>query len=64
MNSAREVLTAWAKSEGFAAIHNGAATDEQIVEDLLRWLEKHDMHIFTGRFLTRGGYLGEDDQKG
>lgn len=43
--TSREILLAWAKSEGFAAIHNGAATDEQIVDDLVKWLEFHGLAI-------------------
>lgn len=41
----REVLIAWASSEGFAAVHNGTATDEQIVDDLLKWLREHGLAI-------------------
>lgn len=36
--SAREALLAWAESPGFAAIHKGQATNEQIVDNLLEWL--------------------------
>lgn len=42
---ARETLVEWASSPGFAAIHNGQATNEQIVEDLLKWLDLHDFEI-------------------
>jgi hypothetical protein len=42
---ARDVLVAWAKSEGFAAIHNGAATDEQIVDDLLAYLDERGFRV-------------------
>lgn len=45
MSSPREILVAWASSEGFAAVHNGAATDEQIVDDLLKWLATHGLAI-------------------
>ena len=37
-DSARAILIAWAKSEGFAAVHNGQATDEAIVDDLRLFL--------------------------
>lgn len=43
--TAREVLLAWAKSPGFAAIHNGAATDEQVVDDLVAWLYAHKFEL-------------------
>ena len=46
MKTAREALLAWAKSEGFAAIHNGTATDEQIVDDLLAFLKSKGFGIF------------------
>lgn len=51
--TAREVLLAWAKSEGFAAIHNGGATDEQIVHDLVRWLMDHGMIIVAAEPLAK-----------
>ena len=50
----REFLLAWAKSEGFAALHNGAATDEQIVDDLLKWLDEHGLVIVDGEDLLPG----------
>jgi hypothetical protein len=43
--SPRAVLIAWAKSEGFAAVHNGVATDEQIVDDLLAYLDKRGFDV-------------------
>lgn len=43
--TARELILAWARSPGFAAIHNGAATDEQIADDLLGFMAKHFMTI-------------------
>ena len=43
--TAHEVLLAWAKSEGFAAIHNGEATDEQIVDDLMAWLAARNVAL-------------------
>lgn len=43
--TAREVLLAWAKSPGFAAIHNGQATDEQIVDDLIAYLRANDFAV-------------------
>lgn len=53
----REILIAWAASDGFAAIHNGAVTDEQIVDDLLAWLYDHDLHIVgSGDALPGGPY--------
>lgn len=41
--AAKGLVMQWAKSEGFAAIHNGAAegrpaTDDQIADDFLRWV--------------------------
>jgi hypothetical protein len=45
MRSARDVLLAWAKSGGFAALHNGTATNEAIVDDLLTFLEKENRGI-------------------
>lgn len=45
VTDARDLLLGWAKSEGFAAIHNGQATDEQIVDDLLRWLDEHNLAV-------------------
>lgn len=49
MTDARSLLLAWAKSEGLAALHNGQATDEQIVDDLLGWLGKRDLVIVERR---------------
>jgi hypothetical protein len=43
--SARSILIAWAQSEGFAAVHNGGATDEQIVDDLLAYLDRSELEI-------------------
>ena len=43
--NARSVLIAWAQSEGFAAVHNGQATDEAIVDDLLAYLERQGFEV-------------------
>lgn len=45
--TARPILIAWAQSEGFAAVHNGAATDEQIVDDLLSYLEERGFGVLS-----------------
>lgn len=44
---AKRVLMEWALSAGFAATHatKPRATDEAIVEDLLRWLERNGLAI-------------------
>jgi hypothetical protein len=50
--SVREILVAWANSEGFAAIHNGTATNEQIIEDLLKFLWNNGCIVeYEGPFL-------------
>lgn len=67
MNDAavRALLLGWAKSEGFAAIHNLQATDEQIVDDLLKWLDEHHMSLtvwVSGGFFPMPGVDGEKKQ--
>lgn len=37
-NGAREAVLAWAASPGFAAMHNGKATNEEVVDNLIEWL--------------------------
>lgn len=36
--AARKTVLAWAASPGFAAIHNGEATNEAITDHLIDWL--------------------------
>jgi hypothetical protein len=57
--TARAVLIAWAQSEGFAAVHNGAATDERIVDDLLAYLLERGFEV-----VERDAVRGEDRRIG
>lgn len=55
----REILVSWANSEGFAAVHNGAATDEQIVDDLLAFRWKQGFIVEEQSVLTEGCSMAE-----
>lgn len=46
-DAARAVLIAWANSGGFAAVHNAGATDAQIVDDLLAYLDRRGFLIIS-----------------
>ena len=42
----REIVLTWARSPGFAAIHNSEATDEQIADDFIAYLRSIRAGLF------------------
>ncbi len=46
---ARAVLLEWAESGGFAAVHGAAASNEAIVDDLLKYLRERCLTIIRDR---------------
>lgn len=49
MSKIKAIILAWVNSPGFAATHNGKATDEQIVDDFLKWLDANGLTIGTAQ---------------
>lgn len=51
MKTPHEVVMAWARSAGFATVHNTGATDEAIATDFLLFLELHGFALVEKRFI-------------
>jgi hypothetical protein len=58
-DQAKRALLEWVSSGGFAATHAATprASDEAIVEDLLRWLEARELRIIRDRGVLLTGTM-------